>query len=41
MAFSIQFGQKIDGVQFPNMTSPVTVKKAWGNKFWFDNSEIK
>ena len=28
MAFAIKFGQTIDGVQFPNMASPVTVKKA-------------
>ena len=41
MAFAIKFGQTIDGVQFPNMTSPVTVKKAKDGKYLFDNSETK
>ena len=40
MAFAIKFGQTIDGVQFSNMTSTVTAKKAKDGKYQFDNSEI-
>ena len=38
MAFAIKFVQEIGGVQFPNMTSPVTLTNG---RYWFDNSETK
>ena len=43
MAFAIKFEQEIGGVQFPNMTSLVTVKQHAppGGRYWFSNSETK
>ena len=43
MAFAIKFTQEIGGVQFPNMTSTVTVKQydPPHGKYWFSNSETK
>lgn len=38
MALAIKFVQEIGGIQFPNMTSPVTLTNG---RYWFDNSETK